>query len=318
MKKRIMIVEDEPITALAIKNNLESHDFEVIAIESSGRGAIDTAIRLKPDLIIMDITLSDDIDGIEAIKEITKHLNIPFLYLTAHHDEMTVSRAKETVPYGYLSKPIDMRILKNTIDFTLIRHEKILLEENLQRLSFVVENGPSMVVMTDTEGSIVYVNKSFTEITGYTPEEVIGKNPRILKSGLTPMATYQELWQTILGGDLWKGEFCNKRKSGDLYWESATISPLYDIQGKMTHFVAIKEDITDTKIKQLEIEKRSRILEFFYAISSAFIREESLEDSLKRCSDAMCDHLSGVISRIWLVDKSGEPILASQSCRGIQ
>ncbi|MCX8027683.1 MAG: ATP-binding protein, partial [Thermodesulfovibrionales bacterium] len=123
----------------------------------------------------------------------------------------------------------------------------------------------------------------------------------------------EELWKTISSGAVWRGELCNKKKSGELYWELALISPLYDGHGNLTNFIAIKQDITDIKLNQIEIQRRTKILEFFYSISNAFIKEETLQQSLKRCTDAMCRHLGAAISRIWLVDNEGNPTLVSQS-----
>lgn len=117
-------------------------------------------------------------------------------------------------------------------------------EESLRKFSLVIEQSPAVVVITDKNGDIEYVNKKFTELTGYTLEEVQGKNPRILKSGLTPEATYKEMWSRLHEGKEWKGIFCNKKKNGELYWEEALITPLYDDEGTLVNYVALKEDIT--------------------------------------------------------------------------
>ena len=119
--------------------------------------------------------------------------------------------------------------------------------EELGQFRRAVEQSPSTVVITDTQGCITYVNPKFTSLTGYTPEEVIGENPRVLKTGHTPEDEYARLWQTISSGGRWRGEFLNKKKNGDLYWESASISPITNTRGEITHYMAIKEDITERK-----------------------------------------------------------------------
>ena len=129
-------------------------------------------------------------------------------------------------------------------------------EEEIIKLSSAVKQSPSIVVITDIEGNIEYVNPKFTKVTGYTSDEVIGKNPRILKSDETSQEEYKHLWETITSGKVWRGEFRNKKKNGELYWEYASISPINDSEGKITHFLAVKEDITerknsDEKIKNL-------------------------------------------------------------------
>ena len=120
-------------------------------------------------------------------------------------------------------------------------------EEQLLKLSRAVEQSANLVIITDTQGRIEYVNPKFTPVTGYTPDEVIGQDPRILKSGTTSPEEYRRLWETITSGREWRGEFLNKRKDGVLYWASASISPLRNYQGVITHFVAIQEDISELK-----------------------------------------------------------------------
>jgi PAS domain S-box-containing protein len=121
------------------------------------------------------------------------------------------------------------------------------VDRELRKLSRVVERSPVSIVITGTSGDIQYVNPKFTEITGYSLTETIGKNPRILKSGKTKPEEYAELWQTITAGKIWRGIFRNQKKNGDQYWESAAISPVFDQAGNISNYIAIKEDITDRK-----------------------------------------------------------------------
>jgi PAS domain S-box-containing protein len=120
-------------------------------------------------------------------------------------------------------------------------------ESELRGLARAVGQSPVSVVITDLHGVIEYVNPKFCAVTGYSSEEVKGKNPRVLKSGEMPAETYRQLWATITAGQEWRGEFHNRKKNGDLYWEAATISAIRDDKGNITHFVAIKEDITERK-----------------------------------------------------------------------
>ncbi len=117
-------------------------------------------------------------------------------------------------------------------------------QDELLRLSRAVEAFPSAVYMTDINGNIDYINPKFMEITGYTREELIGSNPRILQSGETSKATYTDLWNTILSGKEWRGEVHNRKKNGDLYWARTSISGVKDTQGRISHFIAIQEDTT--------------------------------------------------------------------------
>ena len=128
-------------------------------------------------------------------------------------------------------------------------------EEKLRKLSLAVEQSPASVIMTNAGGDIEYVNPKFTKITGYTMDEVRGKNPRMLKSGETERDEYRRLWHAIKAGREWHGEFHNKKKSGELFWESASISPVRDEKGAITHFIAIKEDITERKRAEEELKQ---------------------------------------------------------------
>lgn len=131
--------------------------------------------------------------------------------------------------------------------------QRRLADEQIRKLSRGIEQSPATIIITDTNGKIEYVNPKFTETTGYSFEEAVGNNPRILKSGEKSPEEYKHLWNTIKSGKEWRGEFHNKKKNGELYWEQASISPIKDAEGNVTHFIAVKEDITAIKklIEQL-------------------------------------------------------------------
>ncbi|EIC20443.1 PAS domain S-box protein [Thiorhodovibrio frisius] len=126
-------------------------------------------------------------------------------------------------------------------------------ERELRKLSRVIEQSPAAVLITDTQGRIEYVNPAFCDVTGYSLAEVLGRNPSILNSGLQDAAQYRQLWGRICGGKVWRGELANKRKDGAIFWEHAAISPILDEQGAITHFFAVKEDITERKRAETEL-----------------------------------------------------------------
>lgn len=131
---------------------------------------------------------------------------------------------------------------------------RLTAEKLVTKFKYVIEQSPNSVVITDTNGSIEYVNKKFVELTGYSYDEVLGKNPRILKSGKTPTDVYTELWKKITSGETWVGEFCNRKKNGEFYWEYAKISPIKDPKtGQIINFLGIKEDITYQKKLEAEL-----------------------------------------------------------------
>ena len=144
-----------------------------------------------------------------------------------------------------------VKVVGNIADIT----SRKLQEIELAKLSQVTEQSAASIVVTNTDGDIEYVNPKFTEVTGYSFNEAYGKNPRFLKSGKCNNEFYEKLWKTISGGSVWRGEFINKKKNGEFYWESASISPVKNKNGKITHFVAIKEDITEKKNAENELKK---------------------------------------------------------------
>lgn len=158
-----------------------------------------------------------------------------------------------------------------------IQHKKS--EEETLKLSTAVIQSPNSVVITNINGSIEYVNPKFTEVSGYSIEEVKGKNPRFLKSGAHDNLFYQKLWETILAKKVWQGEIKNKKKNGELYWENVIISPIINDNDTITHFVSIKEDVTEKKkmIEELidakeKAEEMNRVKSSFFANMSHELR----------------------------------------------
>ncbi len=132
-------------------------------------------------------------------------------------------------------------------------------EASIRKLSQAIEQSPVSIVITDVMGRIEFVNAKFTQVTGYTHNEAIGKNPRILKSGETPADEYLRLWETISSGGVWQGEFHNRRKNGDLFWEQATIAPVRDPDRVITHYVAVKEDISERKMLEEQLRQSQKM-----------------------------------------------------------
>ena len=157
--------------------------------------------------------------------------------------------------------------------------EKKKAEEQLKLFNRAVESSNVSVIITDSEGNIIYTNPFFTTLTGYSFEEVVGKNPRILKSGVHPEQFYKDLWDTILSGNDWTGELHNKKKNGELYWEKVNISSIQKKDGVVTNYVAIREDITERK-KMLgdlvnakeKAEEMNRVKSYFFANMSHELR----------------------------------------------
>ncbi|MFL6444074.1 MAG: PAS domain S-box protein [Candidatus Sulfotelmatobacter sp.] len=157
-------------------------------------------------------------------------------------------------------------------------------QDELQQLSLAVEQSPVSVIITDPEGKIGYVNRKFTECSGYTREEVVGNNPRILKSGQTSPDLYRDLWSTVKQGRVWSGEFLNKKKNGEIFWEAASITPITNAKGQITHFLAVKEDITGRR----KAERDLRLTQFSVDHASEAIQWLDAEGRIVYANDASC------------------------------
>lgn len=150
-------------------------------------------------------------------------------------------------------------------------------EKKIIQLSKGIEQNPAAIVITNINGNIEYVNERFSDISGYTVDELLGQNPRILKSGFTPEIEYKKLWKTITAGNEWRGDFLNKKKNGDLFWESALISPIRDDMGEIINFIGIKEDITHRKQMENDLITAKEKAEESDRLKTAFLNNMSHE-----------------------------------------
>ncbi len=178
-----------------------------------------------------------------------------------------------------------VRELGTIHDITEIRERS----DELGRLWRAIEHCPASIVITDDSGSVQYINPYFTELTGYSSSDILGKNPRILQSGIHTKEFYLEMWSVLLSGKIWKGEMCNKKKNGGIFWESATIAPVVNHRGTTTHYIGIKEDITQ-KRKQDEILRVSlQEFEALFENSSIGIAYMKSGRSFHRVNNRFCD-----------------------------
>lgn len=164
--------------------------------------------------------------------------------------------------------------------------ERKRVDEEIRRLTHAIEQSPVSVIITNTVGEIEYVNPKFTEMTGYTIDEVRGRNPRILKSGETKSEQYTHLWESITSGKQWRGEFHNRKKNGELFWESASISPVRNEKGVITHFIAIKEDMTEQKRIATALKESEEQYRTLVATVPDIIIKTDLEGNVNFINDA--------------------------------
>ncbi|MEY3220220.1 MAG: hypothetical protein RIT27_1577 [Pseudomonadota bacterium] len=231
---------------------------------------------------------------VKTVKQTKKPLVVEHL----HYDDNHELHIMEVFAYPIFDNEGNVKqIIEYVIDIT----ERKQTEEKLRQLSQAVEQAPVSIVIANTNGNLQYVNPRFAQVTGYSREEVLGENPRILKSGQTPPEKHVELWNTITQGKIWCGELINKRKNGEIYYESAIISPICDDQGKITHYVGVKEDITDRK------RAERALLESNLQLQVQLNEIKRLENELRE--QANRDPLTGLYNRRYLHEKLPQEIV---------
>ncbi|MDD4639487.1 MAG: response regulator, partial [Bacteroidales bacterium] len=212
--------------------------------------------------------------------EINFHGNIPALWMgvpfSGENSSCGVIAVVNMENQNAFSKT-DLSIIELIANETKIFLDKKRSEENTIKITKAITESPSSIIITDRMGVIEYVNPKFTSLTGYTPEEVIGGKPSILKSGDTPDLIYKSLWGTITSGQEWRGELKNRKKSGDFYWEDVSISPVFDDNGYISHYVAVKEDITDRRQLISELIRARDKAEESDRLKTSFIQNISHE-----------------------------------------
>ncbi len=169
-------------------------------------------------------------------------------------------KAKDLFKFAFLVSLLLLIIITVIIISFKLKRKNQLSESLIKKLTEAVEQSANHIMITNIDGKIEYINKRFTEVTGYTKEETIGQSPNILKSGTYSKSEYKELWTTVLSGKTWNSELINKKKSGELYWEKNIITPIFNEKGEITNFISIKEDITESKKAQEKIESTNKML----------------------------------------------------------
>ncbi|VAV85188.1 hypothetical protein MNBD_DELTA01-1699 [hydrothermal vent metagenome] len=253
----VLIVEDSEDDLEFLLRELRRGGFEPVYRCVDSFKAMEHALEHeKWDIVISDFDMPS-FSGLAALALLSSmKLDLPFIVVSGAVDEEKIIEVMRAHASDYIMKG-NLSRLNSAVERELRearqRRAHRRTEEDLRKLSVAVEQSPATVVITDLNGNIEYVNPKFTELTGYSYHEAIGRTPNMLNSGRHPKEFYEELWETLLAGNTWQGEFQNRKKNGELYWENATISPITNEDGATTHFIAVKEDISARKLAEQEL-----------------------------------------------------------------
>jgi two-component system cell cycle sensor histidine kinase/response regulator CckA len=222
-------------------------------------------LQQKPYGLVLFEHETGDAEAIHLLAEfLHAGVSLPFILLTEDADEQTVAEMIDAGNWNCVAKSrLDGATLVRTIRGTLALHslqqEQQTTEESLRKLSRAVEQSADTIMMADCSGIIEYVNPAFESLTGYSHDEVCGKTPRILKSGEQGPEVYQEMWRTILAGNVYRGILVNRKKNGDLYYVEESISPVRDAEGRITHFISNGRDLTDRLHLEAELRQAQKM-----------------------------------------------------------
>lgn len=248
-KGKLLVVEDELVIALSLVKSLEKLGYEVAAMTNTGEEAVRLAREKAPELILMDIILAGPLDGIEAARAIQKDSDVPVIYLTANADNATVERARDTVPYGYLNKPINDRDLLTNIDSALNKHRmERRLRESEEKYRNLVNNIQDVILSADENGVITYVSSRITDIAGYEEQDMVGRgflnfvHPDDHEKVVRNFGSSRE-------GKSVSGVYRGITRSGDIKWLRTSGRPTY-VNGRFSGVKMILSDITAQKLAE--------------------------------------------------------------------
>lgn len=292
MKKetRVFVVEDETIVSMEIQDRLSGLGYHVVGDASSGEEAVEKIKASRPDIILMDIRIKGEMDGIQVAETIRREMDVPFVFLTAHSDDATLQRAKNTGPFGYLLKPFEERVLNTTIEMALYRHEMdIKLKESERWFSTTLKSIGDAVIATNSNGKITFMNPVAEKITGWREQDAKGLQLEdVLKivsseSGQDVANPVKLAMDSGNGADKLRRWTLKTKDGRDVPIEDSS-APIIDDRGRVMGVVLIFRDISERlrqEVKRLELigklEKTNKELQDF-----AYVASHDLQEPLRK------------------------------------
>jgi len=246
---RILVIEDSEDDTLLLVDQLEKDGGRLVDwLRVETEQALTEALKQHWDIVLSDYTMPH-LSGMRALEVVRQHdLDLPFIFVSGTIGENTAVKAMKSGAQDYVMKGNLSRLMpavERELQEAQQRRERRQAEQRIRKLSLVVEQAADSVLITDPNGFIEYVNPAFEQMTGYGRAEAIDGKPSLVKSGRHDRAFYQNIWQTVIKGEIFRGTLINRKKSGELFYEEKVITPLKDEQGRVTHLVSTGRDITE-------------------------------------------------------------------------
>lgn len=284
-KQKILVVDDEPLNISVVVEILEQ-EYDLLVATNGEKSLQIVFSDIKPDLILLDIMMPG-MDGFEVIQRIKENpviQDIPIIFLTAKQENESIVRGFNLGAVDYVAKPFQREELlvriKNTLQIFALKNElnKALQKSQMYAKTVEIQMGlidkNIIISSTDLEGNITDVSSAFCRISGYTKEQLIGKNHHIVRHAEMPDSKFARLWQTITSGETWHGEIKNRTKKGRFYWIDTMIYPLKNEMNQRIGYTAISHNITDKKrVEELSVTDLLTQLHNRMFLENSFIRE---------------------------------------------
>ncbi len=273
---KVLIVEDEAIIANELAKSLGAMGYEVVGIAASGKDAILRARSLRPDVILMDIALPGELDGIDAAETIRVELHIPVVFLTAGSGDCVLERAKRVEPFGYIVKPFQEEQVKASIEVAIYRNQmERRLRESEQRYRRIVNTAQEGIYVVDVDVKINFVNQQMAEMLGYTVEEMHGRYLIDFIDDLAPVEMYKNLQSNEQKTEA-PHDFRFRRKDGSVLWGMISSSPILDEDEKFMGALGMVIDVSERKRAELALKKTNEELKNFVDVVAHDLRNPIL------------------------------------------
>lgn len=284
--KKILVVEDESIVAMDIKNRLKSLNYNVVDVVDTGEKAVEKALEHSPDLILMDIMLKGEMDGIQASEEIKKTLNLPVIFLTAYADNRTVERAKLTDPFGYLLKPFEQKELHTAIEIALYKHQmEVKLLKSREKYKSLVENINDVIFRLDADNTISYVSPVIEKMLSYKRNEIIGEPfSKFIYSSDVPKLL--DSFEDLKNGKIYPSEYRLIDKDGSLIYVRSSSQPVVS-DGKFSGLRGVMTDITKRKVAEVALNSSLKKLKRIINGASEIIVSVDKDGKINAWNDAV-------------------------------